>query len=488
MGRFVQKFRAGVPLAWGVLLIGTAGVFSSGCADTTASQGQTEKKLPKVVVAHPIKMPIVEWDEFVGRLDAIETVEVRARVSGYLATTNFEEGQIVKAGDLLAVIDQRPFTMEVNRSKAAVTSAEAQLGEAHSAVTEAEAVKRGRVIQTELAQKQYERTRGLRERNTATQEELDVREAELAQTVADVAVADTRIKAAEASVVAAEAAVGTAKANLELAELNLQYTEVRAPITGLISRRYVTEGNLVSGGTASSTLLTTIVSTDPIHCYFDTDEQTFLKYMKLAREGKSPSSRDVRNPVYLALANERDGFPRWGHMDFIENRFDEGTATIRGRAILPNPNGELSPGLFARVRIPGSRRHEAVLVPDRAIGTDQAEKFVLIVEDGKAARRSVTLGPISHGMRVIREGLTGDEWIVISGLQRAKPGTEVAMTEETLTAGEESLPDEYEPVPEEKWLTPKRGAAANVHLPPAEPPANRTAKAVSDKTMGDVLP
>lgn len=468
-------------LVCGALLL----ICGCGHSDAAASTKSPDKKLPKVEVARPITMPIVEWDEFIGRLAAIETVEVRARVSGYLATSNFQEGQMVKAGDVLVVIDQRPFQAEISRSRAALLSAKAQLGEAQAEVARTQADKVGRVVRVDLAHKQLQRMRQLRERNTATQEELEVREAEHEQAVAEREVGDTLIEAAEASVVAAEAAVGTAQANLELAELNFQYTEVRAPIAGRISRLYVTEGNLVSGGTADSTLLTTIVSTDPIHCYFDADEQTFLKYMKLARDGKRPSSRDVRNPVYLALANEKEGFPRQGHMDFVENRFDETTATIRGRAIIPNPNGELAPGLFARVRLPGSPRYEAVLIPDRAISTDQAEKFVMIVEDGAAQRRRVELGPISHGLRVIRDGLTGAEQLIVSGLQRVKPGTEVSVEETTIPLGAESLPDEYEPVPEDKWLTPKRGAAANVTLPDSPP---RDVKATSLPQKGGLLP
>jgi multidrug efflux system membrane fusion protein len=478
------KLVAVLSLVCGTLLL-VSGCGHSDAAASTKSDKSDEKPLPKVEVARPITMPIVEWDEFIGRLAAIETVEVRARVSGYLATSNFQEGQMVKAGDVLVVVDQRPFQAEISRSRAALLSAQAQLGEAQAEVARTQADKVGRVVRVDLALKQLQRMRQLRERNTATQEELEVREAEHEQAVAEREVGDTLIKAAEASVVAAEAAVGTAQANLELAELNFQYTEVRAPITGRISRLYVTEGNLVSGGTADSTLLTTIVSTDPIHCYFDADENTFLKYMKLAKKGERLSSRDVRNPVYLALANEKDGFPRQGHMDFVENRFDETTATIRGRAILPNPNGELAPGLFARVRLPGSPRYEAVLIPDRAISTDQAEKFVMIVEDGVAQRRRVELGPISHGLRVIRDGLTGAEQLIVSGLQRAKPGTEVEVEEKTIPLGKESLPDEYEPVPEDKWLTPKRGAAANVTLPDSRP---GVLKSTSLPEKGGLLP
>jgi RND family efflux transporter MFP subunit len=424
-------------------------------------------------------MSIVEWDEYVGRLAPLETVEVRARVSGYLATTNFDEGQIVNAGDLLAVIDQRPFQAEVHRTEANLSAAKAMLGQSQSAAAQAEAEKKNAVIREALAQKRLRRSDQLRQQNATTIEDFDVRSSEFEQAQADVVVADAGIDAAKAAIVAAQAAVGVAQANLDLAKLNLQYTEVRSPITGRISRRYVTEGNLVSGGTNDSTLLTTIVSVDPIHCYFDADEAAFLKYVRLAREGARPSSRDVRNPVYVALANEEGGFPHLGHMDFVENRLDEETNTIRGRAILPNKNLDLTPGLFARVRIPGSPAYEAVLIPDRAIGTDQAEKFVYVVDDqNKVARTGVTLGSISHGLRVIRSGLTGSEKVVLSGLQRIRPGAEVDVEMDTIVPGKESLPDEYHPVPEDQWLIPKRKMAANVWVPESAAPPSR--KAASD--------
>ena len=459
-----------------------------GCTQATKPAAAPPAK-PQVTVAHPVKMGIVEWDEYIGRLEALETVDIRSRVSGYLAATNFDEGQIVNAGEVLVVIDQRPFLAEVARNEANLAAAKAQLGQAESLKLQTTAEKKGSDIRLSLAQKLVNRTEELRRKNASTEEELEVRQAELAQAESDVAVAVAKIESAEASVVAAKAAVETAMANLELAKLDLQYTEIRAPITGRISRRYVTEGNLVSGGTADSTLLTTIVSIDPIHCYFDADEQSFLKYVRLAREGKRASSRDVRNPVYLALSNERDGYPHEGHMDFVENRLDQETATIRGRAILPNKNMDLTPGLFARVRLPGSPRYEAIMVPDRAIGTDQAEKFVLTVDDKQTVQRKlVTLGPISHGLRVVRTGLTGSELVVISGLQRARPGTEVVATEETISPGKESLPDEYQPVPEEKWLNPKRSTAANVWIPKVSPvPIRQTVKTVPPQNGREAL-
>lgn len=287
------------------------------------------------------------------------------------------------------------------------------------------------------------------------------------QSEADVVVAQSKIESAQSAIAAARAEVTVAEANLQLAELNLQYTEIRAPIDGRISYRVVTEGNLISGGTGDATLITTIVSLDPIHCYFDADEQTYLKYLKLAREGKRPTSREVSNPVYLALADERGNYPHQGHMDFVDNRLDDNTGTIRGRAVLPNPDLQLTPGMFARVRLPGSSPYEAILIPDQAIGTDQAQRYVLVVDQQNLVRRvEVTLGPISHGLRIIRSGLSGQERVIISGLQRARPGNEVNPTFSSVEIGSEALPNEYQPIPKEQWLTPPRRAAANVEIPP----------------------
>lgn len=437
----------------------------AGCAKP-APPSAAPKPKPAVVAAKPVMMPIVEWDEFVGRLEAIETVDVRSRVSGYLASTSFEEGQLVHAGDVLAIIDQRPYQSEISRSRANLEEAQAQLGQAKAAVAQAEAEGKRSSIHRDLAKKQHDRNAVLIKQKATALQDFEITEAELAQSEADVIVAKSRIDSAESTVTAAKASVNIAQANLELAELNLQYTEIRAPIDGRISSRYVTEGNLVSGGTNDATLLTTIVSLNPIHCYFDADEATFLRNSQLSRDGKLPSSREVRYPVYVALSNEHAGYPHIGHMDFIDNRMDQHTGTIRGRAILPNDDFHLTPGLFARVRVPGSPRYEAVLVPDKAIGTDQAEKFVLTIDNAqKVVRKSVTLGPMSHGLRVIREGLTGEEVVVLGGLQRAKPGADVTVTMETISIGQEVLPDEVTPVPQEKWLTPKRTAAGNVNVP-----------------------
>jgi len=445
------------------------------------------KALPVVTVATPVRMPIVEWDEYVGRLAPIESVEVRARVSGYLAATHFQEGQMVQAGDLLAVIDQRPFLAEVARSEATLVAAKAQLEQAKAAAGEAEAEVKHAEIDRDLEKRRQGRAERLRQRTAIPEEDADIRDAEFEQAESKLKIALAKTESAKAAVIAAQAAVDVAEANLEVARLNLQYTEVRAPITGKISNRYVTEGNLIVGGTTNSTLLTTIVSVDPIHCYFDADENSYLKYTSVASEGMLSSAPNARSPVFIALANEKDGFPHQGHMDFVENRLDNETGTMRGRAIFENKDGKLTPGLFARVRIPGSPKYEAILIPDRAVGTDQAEKFVLVVDEEKRVqRKSVTLGPISHGLRVIRSGLTGTEQVVLSGQQRARVGMEVQVTVDTIRAGEETLPTDFEPIPEEKWLTPKRSVAGNVELPAAQSPVEHTVDSLNAGPVGEM--
>jgi RND family efflux transporter MFP subunit len=428
-------------------------------------QPPERRELPPaaVVTATPIVMPIVEWDSYVGRLEPVEFVEVRARVSGYLATTHFSEGQVVQAGDLLAVIDPRPFVADVNRAAADVAQATARIAQSEAAAVQAGAEVESAQARADLALKTVERWRALVAKNAAPQEDLDTREAELLQAQAAVAAAEAAQTAAKADTVTANASRDTAEAQLEIARLTLSYTEVRAPVSGRVSRRYVTEGNLISGGSAQSTLLTTIVSLNPIHCMFDADEQAFLRYVRLAQSGARKSSREHRNPVYLALADETGGYPHVGHMDFVDNRLDQATGTIRGRAIFRNDDLSLTPGLFARLRLPGTAQYEAILIPDRAVGTDQSEKFVLVVEEGNKVRRQVVeLGGLSHGLRIIRKGLAGTETIIIKGQQRVRPGDVVAPTNEPITAEPQDLPDVYEPIPQEEWIVPAKAPAANL--------------------------
>lgn len=454
-----------------VLSLSLLSITALGCSRATKPSGPPSGP-PEVTVARPLVMPIVEWDPYTGRIEAIESVNVRARVSGYLQEHYFEEGHIVEAGDLLFVIDPRPFEAELAEANAGLLEAKAAVAQARSGVTQQRA-NRGQVAaRVDLAQKRLNRAQRLLPSGAVSQDEFDIFNSELQQATADLEAAAATIQSAEASLAASEAAVETAMANLETAKLNLSYTRITAPITGRISRRLATKGNLISGGTLGSSLLTTIVSLDPIHCYFDANERALLKYTRLDRSGERESSRDAKNPVYMSLVDE-NGFPHQGHMDFVDNRVDQQTGTIRGRAIFSNADLTLSPGMFAKVRIPGSGRYDAVLIPDEAIGSDQATQFVYVVGDeNRVSRRVVATGPIAHGLRVIRKGLESSEQIVISGIQRVREGQQIQPIEKTLTAEDEEndLPNDFEPVPKEQWLTPK------VSDEPPPPPESQPAE------------
>jgi membrane fusion protein, multidrug efflux system len=352
---------------------------------------------PKVTVSQPITREVVEWDEYTGRIEAVESVEIRARVSGYLQSVHFTDGALVKKGGLLFVIDPRPYQAELNRSKAALEQA---------------------IAQYERAQKDLARVRQLVNWRAVSQEEVDTRAAEQRQ---------------------AEEAVKAARAAVEAEQLNVEFTQVKAPISGRISREFVTVGNLINGGSADSTLLTRIVSLDPIYCYFDVDERSYLKYSRLWQNGTHAASRDVKVPVDLGLADETS-FPHHGQLDFIDNRLDPNTGTMTGRAIFPNADQTLIPGLFARLRLPGSQQYEALLLPDEAIGTDQTQRFAFVVNDQHTVEyRKVELGPVIDGLRVIRSGLKPEEWVIVNGVQRVRTGTQVDPQQQAIPA-ERSLP------------------------------------------------
>ena len=338
-----------------------------------------------VTVATVPEREITEWDEFTGRLTAVDAVEIRPRVSGYIRRVGFDEGNSVRKGQLLFEIDPRPYQAELAR-------AEADLERARSGAA--------------LAAKEVARAGKLVDMQAISREEFDSRTSAEAQ--------------GEASVRAAEAAVATAR-------LNLEWTRVRAPISGRVSRAEVTPGNLVSAG-SDATLLTTIVSVDPIYAYFEGDEQTYLKYAALARNGSRPNSRDNRSPVYLGLSNE-EGFPHKGYVDFVDNQLNPEAGTIRLRAVFSNKDHLFTPGLFARIRLVGSGTYPATLVLDRAVGTDQDKKFVLVLKpDSTVDYRPVQLGRLVDGFRVVTSGLKPGEQIVINGLQRIRPGMKVAPT------------------------------------------------------------
>ncbi|WP_390889023.1 efflux RND transporter periplasmic adaptor subunit [Rhodopirellula halodulae] len=432
-------------------LISATLVMVAGCNPNAS--GPPEMPPATVTTAKPVTKKIVEWDAFTGRLEAVDLVEVRARVSGYLQSVHFDEGQIVDKDDLLFIIDPRPFEAELSAAQAKLQQSESQLQQA-KALTE---VAKANLLQSEaqlnLAQVRYRRVQRLVQQNASSQDELDDREAEFLKAKADIEGVKASLNSAESAIATAEAEIEVARAGVETAKLNLQYTRIRAPITGRISRKYVTEGNLIAGGSSTSSLLTTITSVQPIYAVFDATEQDVLKYERLARSGERESSRVAKNPVFLGLVDEQ-GFPHHGHMDFVDNSFDANTASMRARAVFANEDQMLFPGMFARVRIPGSAAHDAVLIPDSAIGTDQSSQYVYVVVDGKIQRRSVETGPIIDGLRVIREGLDGTESLVIEGLMQARVDAEVNVKDGTIEVVEDGLPDEYKPVPKEEWISP----------------------------------
>lgn len=406
----------------------------------------------EVTVARPLRLKTLDWDPYTGRLAAVESVEVRSRVSGYLGSHHFEEGQIVERGQLLFVIDERPFVAELAQAQATLEESRSKRQQAEAQVRVAEAGREQVTARQELTQAQLRRARPLVPSGAISQDEFDELVAAARQAEADAFAAEASIESAKAAVTAADAAIGTSEAAVTTAQLDLDYCRVVAPIGGRVSRRYVTEGNLVSGG-LGSTLLTTIVAQDPVHAYFDADEQALLKYIRLAQYEKRASSRDVKTPVYMALGDE-EGYPHQGYIDFVENRVDAQTGSIRARAIFPNTDDTLVPGLFVRMQIPGSGAEERLLLPDAAIVSDQASKIVYVVgEGGKVEVRAVKTGSLSKGLRVVTEGLDGSENVVVKGVQRCRPGATVAPKVEELAAGEgNGLPDAYEPVPPERWL------------------------------------
>jgi len=362
-------------LTLSALLIGS---LFTGCG----KQAQPPTPLPVVSVTQPVVREVVEWDEYIGRLESPETVEVRARVSGYLDKVHFKEGKEVKKGDLLFTIDPRPYQAEFDHANAEYERA---------------------VSQTDLAKNDFERAKRLIATKAISEEDYD-----------------TKSK----TYTAVQAAVRSAKATLDSAKLNLEFTQIHAPIDGRISRAVVTEGNLISSGVAGSgaTLLTTIVSLNPLYLYGDADERSVLKYLHLRREGTRVSARDELIPAEMGLADEA-GFPHKGYMDFVDNRIDPGTGTMRARGVFSNADHSLSPGFFGRIRIPGSGKYPALLIPDRALGSDQAQKFVYVVNaEKKVEFRPVKIGPMIDGLRVVKEGLKPGEQIVIEGLLRVRPG------------------------------------------------------------------
>ena len=338
---------------------------------------------PAVTVANPTKRTVTDWDEFTGRFDAIEQVQVRARVTGFVMSVDFKDGAIVKTGDLLYVIDPRQY-------EAAAEQARGQLADAKAKV--------------DLAERELARAETLVKTSAVSESVVDQRRQTLS---------------------AAQAATMQAEGALKRALLDVEYPRVVAPIDGRVSRHLVTVGNLVQGSESGATLLTSIVSLDPIHVYFDMDESIYIKNSRLWFEGKRPSSRDTANPVQVILSGETKPSHE-GFVDFLDNRLDIGTGTLRGRGLVKNQDLSILPGQFARVRVLGSAPYEALLLPDTAIATDQSRKIVFVVKaDNTVEARPVVLGPLDDGLRVIREGLKPDDQVVIDGLQRVRIGAKV---------------------------------------------------------------
>ena len=349
------------------------------------SQSQTPAAPPppQVTIAKPASKMIADQDEYVGRFVAVESVEVRARVPGYLEAIHFQDGQMVKAGDLLFTIDRRPFEIALAQAQASLAQAKATLAFAESDLARAQGLAIGSVI---------------------TQQTFDQR---------------TQAKrSAEASVAAQQAAE-------RQAALDLEFTELRAPVSGRIGDRRVSVGNLVTGGTSGNTsLLATIESIDPIRFEFTLDEASYLRYGDLTTDGAG-ANRGLTLPVKLKLLNE-SAFSHEGEMDFVDNAIDRSSGTIRARAVFPNPDGRFTPGMFARVRIAAAPPKDELLLPDAAIGTEQVRKFVLVVDADNVARpKYVTLGPVVDGLRVVA-GIAPDDNVIVNGLIRARAGAKVA--------------------------------------------------------------
>ena len=378
--RTMAANRKGLTIAAAVFAAGLIGF-----ALTAPGNGSTAPAAPPppaVSAAAVVSKSITYWDEFPGRVVAIENVEIRPRVGGYIDSVKFKEGDEVKKGDVLFVIDRRPFQAQASRAEAELVRAKTQ---------------------AELARTQAERAKKLLEGRVISQEEYDQRIASDAE---------------------AAAAVRAAAAAAESARLDLAFTEVRSPIDGRAGQALITVGNLVS---PNQSLLTTVVSLDRVYVYFESDEQSFLRYAGMAQRGERSTAPDARHPVQVALAND-DGFPHQGHLDFVDNHLDPATGTIRARAVLDNKDRQLTPGLFARVKLLGSGEMDAILIDQKAVLTDQDRKYVFVLDgQNRAMRRDVTLGRESDGLRVVTSGLAAGDRIIVHGVQKVfMPGMPVA--------------------------------------------------------------
>ena len=363
---------------------------SKDAANSAQTTATTQKKqAPPATVAQVLYTEITEWNEFTGRLSAPESVQLRARVSGYIEKVHFKEGSSVNEGDLLFTIDPAPFQAEVLRNKALVEAAKSDVSNAQS---------------------EFGRAQRLIEKKAIAQELFETRKTQL---------------------ISSEAQLSAAKAILNIAQLDLNHTQVRAPISGRTSRAMSTKGNFI---TAGQDALTTLVSTDRVFADFETDERTYLKYSQLTRQKDNANPSDTKTPVLMGLANDA-GYPYQGYIDFIDNQINPATSTIRGRAVFDNKDQHLIPGLFARIRVPGGAQYKAVLIQEKAIATNLNNKLVLVLDENNALQiRPVALGNTFAGLRIVKSGLKEGDTILINGLQKFRPGTTVTPNKQAMAS------------------------------------------------------
>lgn len=366
-----------------------AGLHLTGCE---SSVGQNSPPPPQSVpVAKPLHLAVTEWDEYTGRFKAMERVEIRFRLNGFIKDVRFKDGDLVKKGDVLFVVDQRPFKIALRQAEAELEQAKAQQRQAQTA---------------------FERVESLKDSRAISQEEYDQRQHQL---------------------YAAEARVDAAAANVDRAQLDLEFTVVKAPIAGKISEDFVTEGNLISGGNGQATLLTTIVSTDPMYFYFEGSESALLEYSRQNGENSEGRSQNPSNEIVIKLLDEQE-FSHKGQLDFMDNEVDEGTGTFQARAIIPNKNLVIESGMFGTARVLNYEQNKVVLIPDAVISTDQSQKIVFVLsKDNKVVAKPVELGPLhSSELRIIRSGISPDDRVIIGNIQKIGPGMEVTPENSTI--------------------------------------------------------
>jgi len=377
-----------------IAAVGAISLIVVACNKSPANKGASPLPVNVVTV---VEKEVNEWDEFTGRLDAVESVEIRPRVSGYITEIHFEAGAIVKKGDLLYVIDPRPYQADFDRAKAEVDRMDAQL---------------------KLAQIELNRAKELRDKATISASEFDQK---------------------AATYQGAAAAKSSAEAAKNSAALNLEFTQIKSPVDGRVSDQRITIGNLVQPGAGPESVLTTVMSVDPIYAKVDADENAILKYVKLAEEGKRVSARTAKIPAWVELGNETD-FPHEGYVDFVDNRLDSGTGTIRARIVLKNWNPNfITPGFFVRVRVAGATPYRAALVADRVISSQQGLKYAFVVKpDSSIERRTLETGSLFEGERIVKSGLKDGDKVVSTRLQLLQAGMHVTPIPESTPA---SAPD-----------------------------------------------